>query len=80
VDDMIGSTEQRRQGEPEDAHRGWVAPTPADAAEAATDRAMADAERAVAEGRASADQRTSVGRMAAARTHEQRREAFRSDN
>jgi hypothetical protein len=80
VDEMIGSTEQRRHDEPEDAHRGWVAPTPADAAEAAMDRAMADAERAVAEGTASDEQRTSVVRMAGARTHEQRREAYRSDN
>jgi hypothetical protein len=79
VDEMIGSAEQRRHGEPEDAHRGWVAPTPADAAEAAVDRAMAAAERAVADGTASDDQRTSVGRMAAARTHEQRREAYRRD-
>ena len=77
---MIGSTAKRRHDEPEDAHRGWVAPTPADAAEAAMDRAMADAERAVAEGTASSDQRTSVGRMAGARTHEQRREAFRNDD
>jgi hypothetical protein len=80
VDEMIGRTEQRRRDEPEDAHRGWVAPTPADAAEAATDRAMADAERAVAEGTASDDQRTRVGRMAGSRTHEQRRDAFRSDD
>jgi hypothetical protein len=76
---MIGNVEKRRATEPEDAHRGRVAPTPADADEAAADRAMADAERAVATGTASDDQRTRVQRMAPARTHEQRRAAFRRD-
>jgi hypothetical protein len=74
---MVDRNGKRRQGEPEDAHRGWVAPTPADADEAVTDRAMAEAERAVAEGTASEDQRDLVDRMAGARTHEQRRAAFR---
>jgi len=67
----------RRQREPEDARRGWVAPTPADAEEAAADRAMAAAERAVAAGTASDDQRELVDRMAVARTHERRRAVFR---
>jgi hypothetical protein len=73
---MIGSTEQRRPGEPDDAHRGWVAPTPADAVEAAADRAMAAAERAVVDGSATDDQRDGVRRMSDARTHEQRRTAY----
>lgn len=73
---MIGSTDQRRPNEPEDAHRGWVAPTPADADEAAADRAMAAAERAVAEGTATDDQRTEVRLMGEARTHEHRRDTF----
>ncbi|WP_285653040.1 hypothetical protein [Actinomycetospora sp. NBRC 106375] len=72
---VIGSTERRP--EPEDARRGWVAPTPADADEAAIDRAMAEAERAVAEGTATDEQRDRVRRMGDARTHEQRRAAFR---
>lgn len=76
---MIGSTEQRRPAEPEDAHRGWVAPTPADAVEAAADRAMAAAERAVAEGTATDDQRAGVRRMSDARTHEQRRAAYMAE-
>ncbi|GAA4911922.1 hypothetical protein EV188_103175 [Actinomycetospora succinea] len=75
---MIG-VEGRRHDEPEDAHRGWVAPTPADADEAAVDRAMADAERAVAEGGATDDQRARVARMGQARTHEERRAAFRGE-
>ncbi|MEJ2863429.1 hypothetical protein [Actinomycetospora flava] len=74
---MNGSVDERRSSEPEDAHRGWVAPTPSDAEEAAIDRAMAAAERAVAEGSATDDQRARVGRMGQARTHEQRRAAFR---
>ena len=77
---MIGSVEGRRYQEPEDAHRGWVAPTPADGDEAATDRAMAAAERAVASGTATDDQRARVARMGEARTHEQRRNAFRGDD
>lgn len=75
---MIGSSE-RRPAEPEDARRGWVAPTPADADEAAIDRAMAAAERAVAAGTASDDQRKGVDRMGQARSHEQRRAAFRAE-
>ncbi|MDD7966442.1 hypothetical protein [Actinomycetospora lemnae] len=74
---MIRSDEKRGRAEPEDVHRGWVAPTPRDTDEAAADRAMAAAERAVAEGTASEDQRSRVQRMAQARTHEQRRAAFR---
>jgi hypothetical protein len=75
---MIGSRE-RRTAEPEDARRGWVAPTPADADEAAVDRAMAAAERAVAAGTATDEQRARVDRMAPARSHEQRRVAFRGE-
>jgi hypothetical protein len=41
---------------------------------------MAAAERAVAEGTATDDQRTDVDRMGHARTHEQRRAAYRGDN
>ncbi|PVZ09476.1 hypothetical protein [Actinomycetospora cinnamomea] len=74
---MFRSDDHR--AEPPDAHRGWVAPTPADAAEARADRAMAAAERAVAEGTATDEQRDRVVRMAAARTHEQRRAAFLGD-
>jgi len=74
---MTDSVDQRRPTEPEDAHRGWVAPTPKDTEEAGVDRAMADAERAVAAGTATDDQRTRVRRMGDARTHEQRRAAFR---
>lgn len=70
---MIGSVE------PEDARRGWVAPTPADADEAAVDRAMAEAERAVAGGTATDEQRAAIDRASKARTHEQRRAAFRGD-
>ncbi|MEJ2886552.1 hypothetical protein [Actinomycetospora aeridis] len=77
---MIRSDEQRGVVEPEDAHRGWVAPTPADADEAAADRAMAAAERAVASGTATDEQRAGVDRMGGARTHEQRRDAFRGED
>ncbi|MFC5139463.1 hypothetical protein ACFPK1_14565 [Actinomycetospora rhizophila] len=73
---MIGNGGRRHQ-EPEDGHRGWVAPTPADRQEAAADRAMAEAERAVASGTATDDQRARVARMGHARTHEQRRSVFR---
>jgi hypothetical protein len=66
-------TEDRRTEEPEDAHRGWIAPTPADTREAVADREMADAERAVAEGTASGEQATRVAGMSTARTQEQRR-------
>ena len=62
-----------RATEPEDAHRGYVAPTPADADEARADRQMADAERAVAQGAASEEQARLVDRISDARTHEERR-------
>ena len=75
---MIGSSE-RRAPEPEDVRRGWVNPTPADADEAALDRAMAAAERAVASGTATDDQEERVDRMSRACSHEQRRAAFRGE-
>ena len=59
--------------EPEDAHRGWIAPTPGDADEARADREMAAAERAVAQGAASPEQARLVDRISDARTHEERR-------
>ena len=59
--------------EPQDAHRGQIAPTPGDADEARADRDMADAERAVAQGAASAEQARLVDRISDARTHEERR-------
>ena len=59
--------------EPEDAHRGYIAPTPADADEARADRDMAAAERAVAQGAASPEQARLVDRISDARTHEERR-------
>jgi hypothetical protein len=62
-----------RNAEPEDAHRGPIAPTPADADEAQADREMAEAERAVAQGAADPDQIRRIGRLAQARTHEERR-------
>jgi hypothetical protein len=62
-----------RSTEPEDAHRGYVAPTPADVDEARADRDMADAERAVAQGVASEEQARLVDRISDARTHEERR-------
>ena len=62
-----------RTAEPADAHRGYVAPTPSDADEARADRDMADAERAVAQGAASAEQARLVDRISDARTHEERR-------
>jgi hypothetical protein len=62
-----------RSVEPEDAHRGMIAPLPHDNAEAKADRDMADAERAVAMGAASADQAAAVDRISDARTHEERR-------
>lgn len=77
---MIDGVEESRPDEPEDARRGWVAPTPADTEEAAADRAMADAERAVVEGTATDEQRARVDRMGGARTHEGRRAAFRGDS
>jgi hypothetical protein len=76
---MIRSDAPRGRGEPEDARRGWLAPTPADADEAALDRAMADAERAVVLGTATDEQRDMVDRTGAARSHEQRRDASRDD-
>ena len=62
-----------RSAEPEDARRGSIAPLPADAADARADREMAEAERAVAQGGASPEQTRRVGRIAQARTHEERR-------
>ena len=59
--------------EPEDGHRGFVTAAPSSADEAAADRAMADAERAVVLGTASADQRDRVASIGEARTHEERR-------
>jgi hypothetical protein len=75
----VGSTQSGtpeapgRAIEPEDAHRGYIAPAPADAEEARADREMADAERAVAQGAASPDQIRRIGRIAQSRTHEERR-------
>lgn len=69
-------TRERRSVEPEDARIGWVAPTPADAREAAADRDMADAERAVAAGTGSGDQTRRVARMGEARTQEDRRRVW----
>jgi hypothetical protein len=63
----------QRTATPEDAHRGTIAPLPADADEAAADRELADAERAVALGTASDEQRARVAATAEARTHEERR-------
>lgn len=62
-----------RTAEPEDAHRGYIAPTPGDADEARADRDMAEAERAVAQGAASEEQARLVDRISDARTHEERR-------
>lgn len=62
-----------RQVEPEDARRGYIAPVPADADEARADREMADAERAAAQGAAGPEQTRRIGRLAQARTHEERR-------
>jgi hypothetical protein len=58
---------------PEDADRGVVNAQPEDHDSARADREMADAERAVAQGTASDEQREGVERVADARTHEQRR-------
>ncbi|MCD2193395.1 hypothetical protein LQ327_08350 [Actinomycetospora endophytica] len=62
-----------RAAEPEDARRGYIAPMPTDADEARADREMAAAERAVAQGGAGAEQTRRIGRIAQARTHEERR-------
>ena len=59
--------------EPEDARRGYVAPHPGDHDEAAADREMADAERAVVMGTADAEQSARVDAIGGARTHEERR-------
>jgi hypothetical protein len=59
--------------EPEDARRGIIAPLPAGADEARADREIAEAERAVAQGASSPDQTRMIGRLAQARTHEERR-------
>jgi hypothetical protein len=63
----------RYAGEPEDARRGQVVALPTDVDEAKADREMADAERAVALGTASEEQRAAVDRIAHARTQEERR-------
>lgn len=63
----------QRTSVPEDAHRGTIAPLPADAQEAAADRELADAERAVALGTATDSQRARVAAGAEARSHEERR-------
>lgn len=62
-----------RSIEPEDARRGFIAPMPHDNDEARADRDMADAERAVALGSATAEQAADVDRISDARTHEERR-------
>jgi hypothetical protein len=62
-----------RSAEPEDAHRGQIAPTPGDADEARADRDMAAAERAVAQGAATDEQARLVDAISEARTHEERR-------
>jgi malic enzyme len=62
-----------RDAEPEDAQRGYIAPTPNDAREARADRDMAAAERAVAQGAASDEQARLVDAISEARTHEERR-------
>jgi hypothetical protein len=67
-----------RPAEPEDAHRGRIAPTPSDAEEARADRDMAAAERAVAQGAASEEQAAMVDKLADARTHEERRKIWLS--
>lgn len=66
----------RQAGEPEDARRGMVAAVPGDVDEARADREMADAERAVATGTASEEQRAAVDRIAHARTQEERRSVW----
>jgi hypothetical protein len=79
----VGSTESGtpeapgRPVEPEDAHRGPIAPLPADADEVRADREMAEAERAIAQGAASPEQTRRIGRIAQARTHEERRRLWR---
>jgi hypothetical protein len=62
-----------RTTQPADARRGYVAPTPGDAREARADRDMAEAERAVAQGAASAELARLVDKISNARTHEERR-------
>ncbi|GAA4853673.1 hypothetical protein GCM10023201_54170 [Actinomycetospora corticicola] len=69
----------RYAGEPEDARRGQVVALPTDVDEAKADREMADAERAVALGTASEEQRAAVDRIAHARTHEERRSLWMSN-
>ena len=70
----------QRTRHPEDAHRGAVAPTPADAHEAAADRELADAERALVLGTATREQRTRVEATGDARSHEERRERWMSSD
>jgi hypothetical protein len=62
-----------RRAEPEDARRGYIAPTPKDADEAGADRDMAAAERAVAQGAANEEQARLVHKISDVRTHEERR-------
>jgi hypothetical protein len=64
------------RGEPADARRGHIAPTPSDADEARADREMAAAERAVAQGAASEQQAALVDKLSDARTHEERRKIW----
>ena len=59
--------------EPEDVQRGQIAPIPADADEAQADREMAEAERAVAQGASDPEQTRRIGRLAEARSQEERR-------
>ena len=66
----------RGRGEPTDALRGRIAPTPGDADEARADREMADAERAVAQGAASEEQAALVDTVSEARSHEERRKLW----
>lgn len=64
------------KSQPEDAHRGVVNPFPADVDEAAADRELADAERAVVVGAASDEQRARVLSSGEARSQEERRERW----
>lgn len=68
-----GSVQASQRGEPEDARRGYIAPTPRTPAEAAADRELAEAERAVAQGSADSVTAARVAALAGARTHEVRR-------
>ncbi len=76
TDDRNGTSGGR--GEPDDARRGHIAPTPGNAEEARADRDMAEAERAVAQGAASEQQAALVDKISEARTHEERRRLWLS--